>query len=163
MAGAASVAAVLLAVVFCSAALAKAVRRGPTVAAFTDLGLPAPGVLATVVPLGEALVGVVLVVRPDLGGALALAALAAFTFVVVRALSSESQAGCGCFGSVRVEPVSPADVIRNGFLAAFAAVATGTSHLVRPGAAALGACLLAVAAAGTVQRLAHRRLGRARV
>lgn len=162
MTGAASVAAVLLSAVFAWAALAKALRRAPTAAAFAELGVPAPGVLAVLVPAGEAVVAALLVLRPDVGAALALAALAAFTLVVVRALSRGAAGGCGCFGSRRAEPVSPADVVRNGFLAAFAAVATGTNHLVRPGVPAVLAMVAVVAAAAGGQVVARRALGRPR-
>ncbi|HEY2430348.1 MAG TPA: MauE/DoxX family redox-associated membrane protein [Acidimicrobiales bacterium] len=159
MAGAATACAVVLAVVFGWAAVAKAVRHRPTVAAFTELGLPAPTFLSVAVPAAEAAVAIILVLRPAIGGALALAALAAFTLVVVRALTRGGSAGCGCFGSRRIEPVSPSDVVRNGLLAAFAAVATGATHPVRPGLVGGGAVLGGVIAAGALQRLAHRRLG----
>jgi len=159
VAGVATASAVVLALVFGWAAAAKAVRHGPTVAAFGELGLPAPALLALLVPLGEAVVAITLVVRPAIGGALALAALAAFTLVVVRTLTRGGTAGCGCFGSRRLEPVSPSDVVRNGLLAAFAAVATGTTHPVRPGPLGVVAVVGGVVAAGALQRAAHRRLG----
>jgi hypothetical protein len=159
VAGAATVCAVILAAVFGWAALGKAVRHRPTVVAFGELGLPVPDVLAVVVPAGEAMVAVLLVVKPAVGAALALAALAAFTLVVVRALGRGTAGGCGCFGSRRIEPVSPADVVRNGLLAGFAAVATGTTRLVAPGVVAVAATVVAVMAAAAVQRQAQRRLG----
>jgi len=158
--GAASLAAVLVALVFAWAALAKAVRHGATVVAFSALGLPAPGVLATAVPIGELGVAATLVIRPDIGAALALAALAAFTLVVVRAVLAGSTAGCGCFGSARADPVSPADVVRNGLLAAFAAVATGTRSLHRPGPGALAGVAAGVLVAVGVMVLFSTRLRR---
>jgi hypothetical protein len=159
MAGAATVCAVILAAVFGWAALAKALRHRPTTVAFAELGLPAPGVLATAVPAGEALVALTLLLRPAVGAALALAALAAFSLVIVRALGRGTAGGCGCFGSRRVEPVSPADVVRNGLLAGFAAVGTGTTRLVMPGGAAVVGVVVAVVAAAAIQRQAQRRLG----
>lgn len=158
MTGAATIAAVLLALVFGWAALAKSVRHRATVRAFTDLGLPQPAALGVAVPVGEAVIAVALVARPTVGAALALAALAAFTLVVVRAVSRGSAAGCACFGSRRIEPVAPADVVRNGFLAALAAVATGTTHLVRPGALSVVAMVVGVTTAAGVQSVARRRL-----
>lgn len=158
MAGAATVSALVLAAVFAWAAVAKAVQHRATLAAFTGLGLPAPAALAVVVPLAEIAVAALLVVRPDVGAALALGALAAFTLVVILAIGRGSQAGCGCFGARRIDPVSPADVVRNGLLAGFAAVATGASRPVRPGPAAVAGMVVAVALAAAIQRLAERRL-----
>src|SRR6202011_1553227 len=100
----------------------------------------------------------VLLVRPDVGGALALAALAAFTLVVVRGVLRGVTAGCGCFGSRRVEPVTPLDVARNGLLAALAAIATGTAHLVRPGAGSIAAVSAAVVGGSVALGVARTRL-----
>lgn len=158
MNGVASIAAVVLAVVFGWAALAKAVRHRPTVEAFGALGLPRPELLAVGVPLVEVVVALALLARPAVGGALALALLAAFTLVVVRGVLSGSSTGCGCFGARRVEPVGPADVVRNGLLAAFAALATGTRTLVRPGWGAAVAMAGFVAVAAGVQTWARRRV-----
>jgi len=158
--GAASLAAVIVAIVFAWAAIAKAIRHGPTVTAFAALGVPAPALLATLVPIGELGIAGTLVVRPDIGGALALAALAAFTLVVIRAVLAGSSTGCGCFGSPRSQPVSPADVVRNGILAAFAAVATGTRSLQRPGAGALAGVAAGVVVAIGVMVLSSARLRR---
>jgi hypothetical protein len=160
--GAASIAAVALAVVFAWAALAQMAARRRVSVAFAALRLPAPGTLAVAVPVAELGISVALIARPDVGGALALAALAAFTLVIVRALSATPDAPCGCFGSHRVEPVAPSDVVRNGILAGFAAVATGTSHLVWPGAASMAAMVVAVGAGGLVQLMARRIIGPAR-
>jgi hypothetical protein len=158
--GAASLAASGLALVFLWASAAKAIRFGATAHAFGLLGLPAPRVLAAVVPAVEVVIAALLLGAPQIGGALALAALAAFTLVIVRALGTG--APCSCFGSASAEPVSPADVVRNGLLAAFAAVATGTSHLVSPGLIGVVGMVVAVALAVVLQAGAHRRLGPAR-
>jgi hypothetical protein len=154
--GAASVAAVGLAAVFLWAAAAKFVHRQLTVDAFIALRLPAPRPLATAVPVAETGIAAVLFARPDIGGALALAALAVFTIVIVRAFGSG--APCACFGAATAEPVSPADVVRNGLLAAFAAIATGTRALVAPGWAATTAVLAAAAVAVGVQTVVRRRI-----
>lgn len=159
MSGAASIAAVGLAVVFAWAAAAKAVRHRATVDAFGALGLPGPAALAVGVPAVEVGLAFVLVVRPDVGGALALALLAAFTLVVIRGVMRGTSSGCGCFGARRVEPVGPADVVRNGLLAGLAAVATGTRTVVRPGAAAAAVMVAAVGAGVAIQAGARRRLG----
>ena len=153
-------AAVVLAAVFAWAAAAKGARHGATAAAFTALGVPAPQILAVAVPIVEAVIAALLVIRPAVGGALALAALAAFTMVVVRAVSRGTSSGCGCFGARRTEPVGPADVIRNGVFAALAAVATGTERLVRPGWGAVAAVAVALMAAAVGLRKAHEVFGR---
>jgi len=160
MAGVASVAAVALAAVFGWAALAKSVRYRPTVSAFRDLGLPAPRPLALAAPASELLIAGALLSRPDIGGLLALATLAVFTAVVVRAVARGATTGCGCFGSRRDLPVSGADVVRNGLLAALAVLATGTRRLVRPGPGALAAMVVVVVAGVALQAMARRRLGR---
>ena len=159
MSGAASIAAVVLAVVFGWAAVAKAARPAVTRGAFAGLGLPAPALLALGVPLVEVMVAGALLARPAIGGAFALALLAAFTLVVIRSVSAGSSSGCGCFGSRRVEPVGPSDVVRNGLLAGLAAIATGTRHLVRPSWEAAAVMALVVALAATLQAAARRRLG----
>jgi hypothetical protein len=157
MAGAASLCACLLAAVFAWAAGAKLVAHRATESAFAAMGVPAPGPVAVTVPVAELVVALLLVARPDLGAALALALIAGFTLVVVRAVLAGSRAGCACFGSHRVEPVGPADVVRNGVLAAFAAVATGTGRLVRPGLVAVVAVVAALVVVGLVWRVAERR------
>lgn len=157
MSGAASISAVVLAVVFGWAAVAKLARLDATRRAFADLGLPAAPALGLAVPVVELAVAVLLVVRPAVGAAFALALLAAFTLVVIRAVSSGSASGCACFGTRRVEPVGPSDVVRNGLLAALAAVATGTSRLVLPSAAAIAIMVAVLIAAAAIQAIARRR------
>jgi hypothetical protein len=156
--GVGTVAAVILAAVFSWAAVAKGARRRDTVAAFTGLGIPAPAVLAVVVPVAELAIAVLLVVRPQIGGALALAMLAAFTLAIVGALRRGVETGCGCFGSRRDAPVNPSDVVRNALLAAFAVLATGARRLVAPSAGDVLAGLAAVVVAGAVLGVAQRRL-----
>jgi len=156
-----SVAAVVLAAVFGFAAVAKAARRGETVAAFAGLGVPAPGVLAILVAAVELVIAATLLARPHVGAALALAALAAFTFVVVRALGRGVETGCGCFGSRHAAPVNPSDVVRNGLLAAFAVLATGAHRLVAPTAGDVLLGLALVILAGALLGVAQRRLVRA--
>ncbi len=156
--GVGTVAAVILAAVFSWAAVAKGARRRDTVAAFTGLGIPAPAVLAVAVPVAELAIAVLLVVRPQIGGALALAMLAAFTLAIVGALRRGVDTGCGCFGSRRDAPVNPSDVVRNALLAAFAVLATGARRLVAPSAGDVLAGLAAVVVAGAVLGVAQRRL-----
>jgi hypothetical protein len=151
----------VLASVFAWAAVAKGARRHETVAAFDGLGVPAPAVVAVAVPVGELGVAAALVARPDVGGALALAALAAFTLVIVLALRRGADTGCGCFGSRHSAPVNPSDVVRNGLLAAFAVIATGARHLVAPSVADVLVGIGAVGVAGALLGVAQRRLASA--
>jgi hypothetical protein len=147
MAGAATVAAFVLAGVLLCASVAKASHRRATTATFAALGLTAAPALAIAVPVAEAVVAIALILRPALGGYAALALLAAFTVVVVRALASGSRVGCGCFGAVTDRPISPRDILRNGMLGSLAILATGTFRPVVPSTAPL-VVVLACAAAG---------------
>lgn len=116
---------VILVGVFAWAAVAKLRRRPATMASFRDLRLPAPGILAVAVPVVEALVAGLLVAHPPVGGALALALLAAFSIVIVRAVAAGAEVPCACFGSTTERPVSTRELMRNGVLAALAVLATG--------------------------------------
>jgi len=152
------VAAVVLAVVFGWAAVAKLVRHRDTVVAFRELGLPVPRLLAVLVPGAELVVAACLLLRPDVGAVVALAALVVFTAVVVRAVLRGSTGGCGCFGSRRVDPVSLADVLRNGLLAALGVIATGTAALVSPGVVELVAVVAATTVGAVMVHIARPRL-----
>ncbi len=118
-------AAVILAGVFALAAFAKLRRRPATTASFRDLRLPAPATLAVAVPVVEALVAALLVAQPRVGAALALALLAGFSMVIVRAVAAGAEVPCACFGSTGQRPVSTRELMRNGVLAALAVLATG--------------------------------------
>lgn len=118
-------AAVILAGVFALAAFAKLRRRTATTASFRDLRLPAPATLAVAVPMVEALVTALLVAQPRVGAALALALLAGFSMVIVRAVAAGAEVPCACFGSTAQRPVSTRELMRNGVLAALAVLATG--------------------------------------
>jgi len=127
-------AAAVLAVVFALAGVAKLRRPSVTARSFADLGLPAARELAVAVPVVELAMAVGLVVVPPVAAAMALLLLLAFTAVLVAAIrSGRGQAGCGCLGSTRTDPVSAVEIIRNGMLAAAAVVAMGASGPVAPG------------------------------
>jgi len=118
--------ALLLAAVFAWAGLAKAGRRRETATSFTAFGLPAVRTLALIVPLAEVAVAAALVAVPPVGASAALALLAVFTAVIIRALATGVTVPCACFGSSETgRAVSSLDLVRNAFLAAAAVLATG--------------------------------------
>lgn len=156
MTGVAYVAATVLAAVFGWAAVAKLRAGAATAAGFAGLGLPAPQLLARLVPAAELVLAAALVLVPAWGAAAALVLLAAFTGVLVVNLG-RGATGCNCFGSrPRAGPVSGIEVVRNLLLAAGAVVATGAAGPRVPGLTAVVATVMAVvlgAAALRVLRL----------
>ena len=157
-AGLGTVMAVASAVVWALAAVGKLAHRAETATDFAGLGLRAAPVLAVVVAVVELAAAALLLWRPQVGGAVALALLAVFTAVIVRALARGVQTGCGCFGSRRPSALGPADVVRNALLAAFAVVATGARRLVAPSAGDVAVGVVLVFAAAAVLGVAQRRL-----
>lgn len=128
-----SAAAILLAAVFAWAGAAKIARGSKrTAAAFAALGVPSPRVAARAVPFVELAIAALLVVVPRAGGLAALAALAAFSFVLAHAVVSGLEVGCGCFGTTSTEAISFVDLTRNAMLALLAAAACVPPALVRP-------------------------------
>lgn len=117
-----------LAVVFGWAAVAKFRRPALTRSSFAALGLPTPGVLAVAVPVAELLTVALLLLRVPVGASLAVAALVAFTAVLLRALRAGVVAPCSCFGSARDEPVSSTEVVRNLLAMALGVLATGAPN-----------------------------------
>ena len=126
-------AALVLAVVFAWAAIAKARTPAETSASFHGLGLPAAPLLARVVPVVEGAVAIGLVVSPALVAWVALALVLAFSLVIVRAVAAGSTVSCACFGGAaagdgdEARPVSTVEVVRNAGLGALAIVASGAA------------------------------------
>lgn len=150
MSDVAYVTAVVLAGLFAWAGVAKLLDREQTARAFTALGLPAPGLLSTAVPLVELALAVCLLAFPAPAALAALGLLAAFTTILVRAVRAGVDVGCRCFGSARTEPVSSVEVLRNGLLGGAATVASFATGPVVPQPSAVllvGAAALAGAAA----------------
>lgn len=152
MSGAGTTAAVLLAVTFGWAAVAKLTRRRATAAAFGALGLPAAPALAVAVPLTEVAVALLLLVRPAAGGVTALALLVAFSAFLALRLRTGQPVACGCFGESRGGQASAATLARNAGLAVLAALALAAGEPVRPAlpdivAVTAAACAGAVAVA----------------
>jgi uncharacterized membrane protein YphA (DoxX/SURF4 family) len=147
----------VLAALFVAAAAGKLARPAMTAAGFRALGIPAPGLAVRVVPLAELVVAVLLGSVPRAGGLAALALLAAFTAVLVRALRVGIRAPCRCFGGVREVPLSGADVLRNAMLAVLAVAALGAGDPRVPSAAAFGLVGAVVGAGIVALRLARVR------
>lgn len=147
----------VLAAVFVRAATAKVARLSSAENGFAALGLPAPAALARVVPSGELTVAVLLIAAPRAGGLAAAAVLAVFTAVLVRAVVAGTRAGCPCFGTARMHPVSGLDVVRNCLLSALAVVALWAPEPVLPEPAqAVGAIALCLMGAGALAVLRRR-------
>ncbi|HJL75952.1 MAG TPA: MauE/DoxX family redox-associated membrane protein [Acidimicrobiales bacterium] len=116
-------AAVLLALVFGAAGIAK--LRSPTDIrrALGGLGLPRPDLFAVALPVVELATALLLLLDPLTGGASAVALLAAFTTLLVGRLRTGHTGGCGCFGAWSTKPLSWRDVVRNLALIAVGCVA----------------------------------------
>ncbi|MGF1596272.1 MAG: MauE/DoxX family redox-associated membrane protein [Acidimicrobiales bacterium] len=157
--GVASTMAVGLAAVFAFAALTKAIAPTVTGDDFAALQLPAPRLLARLVPGVELAVAVVLVARPRLGAVLALCLLTAFTAVIVRTVRAGLEVSCGCLGSMGERPVSVDAVVRNALLAVMALVAVTAPALTVPGLAAMAIFVgFSLVAAVVVQLTALREI-----
>ncbi len=115
--GVAYSAALVLAVVFAVAGVAKLRRRTSTARAFAALGLVSPAVLAVGVPATELALAVGLVVAPAWAGIAALAVLAGFTTFLVLAMRRGKVLACGCFGAARPAAIGSTEVVRNAILA----------------------------------------------
>ena len=86
---------------------------------------------------------------------LALAVLAAFSTILVRAMRAGVDVGCGCFGTAKRAPVSFVELVRNGLLAGLAVAALFADG---PSAIGLDDAILvttAVAVGGVVLALAE--------
>jgi len=144
-------AALLLAAVFGWAGLAKFRTRDQTARTFRAFGLAAPDALAVGVPVTELVLAVGLVVVPGWAALGALAVLAGFTTVLVRAMRAGVDVGCGCFGTAKREPVSFVELIRNGLLAT-AAVAAAFAAFARTSAMAARSAAPILSSAMRVRR-----------
>lgn len=123
-------AAVVLAVAFALAAIAKLRDLDATIDGFTALGLPSPRVFAAVIPLAELGIVALLLIVPAAGGIAALVTLAFFTTFLVGRLRAGVRAPCACFGAARALPLSRLDVARN---IALAMLAVASLPAERPG------------------------------
>lgn len=158
MDGVAYSAALALAALFGWAGAVKLAGRHTTVRTFEALGLRAPRALAVGVPLVELALAAGLAVAPGWAALAALAVLAGFTTILWRTLRSGTDVGCGCFGTTSRRPVSSVELVRNGVLAAGAAVAAAASGPVVPGPGAVAVVAVGVAVGVGIVQLAARRV-----
>lgn len=149
--------AVLLAVVFVVAAVAKWRDRVGTDASFRDLGLPYASRFATVVPIVELVIAALLVTVPFAGGLAAVTTLSFFTTFLVTRLRAGITPPCSCFGQIDRRPLSWANIIGNGFLIVAACVATLATTPVVPTLADVALVSAGVAIELGVQRLLRTR------
>ena len=129
-----TVAAVGLAAVLATAALAKLRTPGATARAVVSFGLPdrlAPAV-ARLLPWAELAVAVALLAVPRVGAGAATALLMAFSVLIARVLARRpaEPVRCACFGAAST-PVTAATLVRNGGLLAAAVVVGAASGPVR--------------------------------
>ena len=85
-----------LTALFSWAAVSKLRSPADTTAAFAGIGLPQPAVLARLVPAAELAIAAALMLRPRPGAVAAIAALAAFTAVLVGAMRRRECLPPGC-------------------------------------------------------------------
>ncbi|HUF32578.1 MAG TPA: MauE/DoxX family redox-associated membrane protein [Acidimicrobiales bacterium] len=149
--------ALVLATTFAWAGVAKLRDRGTTERTFRAFGLPAPAGLATAVPVAELGLAAGLVLVPGWAAVVALAVLAGFTTLLVRALRAGVDVGCGCFGTARSEPVSFVELVRNGVLALAAVIAATAPRVVVPTLESVVAVTTAAAVAALVLALCEVR------
>ena len=116
-----------LALTFVVSALSKAADPLGTREAAGDLGVPARFARGTAaaLPVVELVAAVLLVLGApavQIGAALSLALLAIFSIAIARVLRAGTSASCRCFGGLSSKPLSARSLVRNGLLAALAAV-----------------------------------------
>ncbi len=154
----ATIAAVVLAVLLVWAAVAKVRAPLETAGNFEQLGVPAPLLMARVVPAVEVVVALLLLAVPGWGGVAAFALLACFTVLLVSLVRSGATVACSCFGTVSDEPISWVEVTRNVVLLMMAALALSIDQLAAPSFAGVVAfSALAVVAGVAVQLVAFKR------
>ncbi|HUP84209.1 MAG TPA: MauE/DoxX family redox-associated membrane protein [Acidimicrobiales bacterium] len=159
----AQAAAIVLAAVFAWAAVTKLRTQAETAASFRGLLLPVPTALARGLPLIELGVAAGLVVAPSPASWMALALLAAFSIVIVRAIVAGSTVPCACFGGGAsrgdARPLSTIELVRNAGLGGLAVVASGagSGRVGWPARPALVIVTVVVALGRVVFAVADRR------
>jgi uncharacterized membrane protein YphA (DoxX/SURF4 family) len=116
----------ILAAVFATAGVAKAVDRAGTRRSLGEFGVPANllPVVAVLLPLVELTTAILLVPAPlaRAGAIAALVLLLAFVAGIAHALSDGRAPDCHCFGQVHSAPAGRTTIARNGALAVLAGI-----------------------------------------
>ena len=150
-------AAVVLAAIFATAAIAKLRDLPATLAQFTALGLPRPGVFTRIIPLAELALVTLLLIVPAVGAIFAMITLAFFTTFLISRVRAGVSAPCACFGATVSNPLSWVDVGRNIGLFLLAATALIATQPIRPTPADLAVVTGAVGGAAILLRVCRRR------
>lgn len=144
MTGIASTMAFALALVFAVAATSKALNPKATSREFSQLKVPAPQLVARMIPVVELATVAGLLLRPRYGAVVAVILLVSFTVVIAASLHAGRSVSCGCLGALSQEPISHLTVVRNVGLIAMAVAASATSSLSWPDAPSAMAALSAM-------------------
>lgn len=150
-------AAVVLAAIFATAAIAKLRDLRATLDQFTALGLPRPGVFTRIVPLAELSLVTLLLIVPAVGAIFSMITLAFFTTFLVSRVRAGVTAPCACFGATVSAPLSWLDVARNLALFLLATTALVAERPVRPTLLDLAATIAVVCGGAILLRLLRRR------
>jgi uncharacterized membrane protein YphA (DoxX/SURF4 family)/thiol-disulfide isomerase/thioredoxin len=169
---------VLLATVFATAGVGKLLDRSGSRTALQAFGVPrgAIGALVYLLPAAELATAVALIFHATArwGAVAALLLLLTFIYGIARALAQGVAPDCHCFGQIQSSPAGRGTLVRNGVLAALAAVVIvhgpGTSlnawvdarSAAELAAVALGIVAVVLAGIGTRLWLDNRTLRRER-
>lgn len=150
------VARLTLAAAFALSAGTKLARPVAFAGSLAEFGVPAPGLVARLLPPVEGGLAVALVALPHQSwpAFAAVSVLALFTGAVVANVARGRQSPCPCFAPEGGRPVSGATVVRNGLLLALAVLATGPVE-----GASTGPTLLVTALSAPLTLAALRRFG----
>ena len=147
----------VLAAPFAWAGAAKIGQPADTEDGFRSLGLGLAPALARGGPALELLLAVALLAAPRVGGVVALALLAAFSAVIMRALRGGGEVRCACFGQAGGRLLSGAELVRNGLLGVLAALAIAAGLEPRVPSVAAASLMASAVLAGGGGLLALRR------
>jgi hypothetical protein len=150
------VARLTLAAAFTLSAGTKLARPVAFAGSLAEFGVPAPGVVARLLPLVEGGLALALAALPHQSwpAFAALSVLALFTGAVLANVARGRETPCPCFAPAGGRPTSAVTVVRNGLLLALAVLATGSVE-----GASAGPTLLATAVSAPLTLAALRRFG----
>ena len=143
----------VLAAVFLFSASRKKYTGEEFVATMKAFGMPAPRLSAAAVTAVELALALTLAFwrREAWPSVPALVVLGVFTAVVAVKLHQGQVVPCPCFGAAD-RPISPATLIRNGWLAALAVIGTGSAATAEGGGIAVCAAILGVVTVAVILR-----------